>query len=127
MTAEILLVDDNAIQATTRRSILLRTGRAIVLANGASQALALLDDAGMLRSLGLVITDHCMPGMNGPEFVAQLRKRLPSVPVVVLSGFPDVESEYTGLNILFRIKPVAPDQLIALAESLLNPPLTKTA
>jgi CheY-like chemotaxis protein len=127
MTADILLVDDNAVQATTRRSILLRTGRTVAIAGGAAQALDLLEDGSLVESLGLVITDHCMPGMNGPGFVARLREILPSVPVVVLSGFPDVESEYDGLSVLFRVKPVAPDQLIALAESLLNPPLTKTA
>jgi DNA-binding NtrC family response regulator len=127
MTANILLVDDNAIQATTRRSILLRTGSPVVLAGGAEQALAMLDDAALLKSIGLVITDHCMPGMNGPEFIARLRDRLPSVPVIVLSGFLDVDSEYAGMNIVFRNKPVAPDHLIALAGSLLNHPLTKTA
>jgi DNA-binding NtrC family response regulator len=127
MTADILLVDDNAVQATTRRSILLRTGRTVALAGSAAQALHLLDDPALRNSLGLVITDHCMPGMNGPEFVERLRDMFPAVPVVVLSGFPDVESEYSGMNIVFRMKPVAPDQLIALSESLLNPPLTKTA
>lgn len=127
MTAEILIVDDNAVQAATRRSILLRTGRSVVVACKASQALDMLQDAGLQQSLGLVITDHSMPGMNGPEFVAKLRRALPQVPVVVLSGFPDVEDEYQGMNILFRMKPVAPDQLIALAESLLEPPMTRTA
>jgi CheY-like chemotaxis protein len=127
MTADILLVDDNAVQATTRRSILLRSGRTVALAGGAAQALEMLEDSALTKSLGLVITDHCMPGMNGPEFVARLRQILPSIPVVVLSGFPDVEDEYEGMKILFRIKPVAPDQLIALAESLLDPPLTRTA
>ena len=127
MTADILLVDDNAVQATTRRSILLRTGRAVAIAGGAEQALEMLEDPSLAVSVGLVITDHCMPGMNGPEFIARLRELLPSVPVVVLSGFPDVEEEYRDLNIVFRIKPVGPDQLIALAESLIDPPLTKTA
>lgn len=127
MTADILLVDDNAVQASTRRSILLRTGRTVVLASGALQALAMLDNVELLQSLALVITDHCMPGMNGPALVSRLRERRPSIPVVVLSGYPDVEAEYEGLNIVFRMKPVAPDQLIALAESLLNPPLTRTA
>lgn len=127
MTADILLVDDNAVQATTRRSILLRTGRMVAVANGAAQALGMLQDAALLKSLGLVITDHCMPGMNGPEFVSRLRQLLPSIPVIVLSGFPDVESEYEGMDIIFRMKPVAPDKLISLAESLLNPPMTRTA
>lgn len=127
MTADILLVDDNAVQATTRRSILLRTGRSVLAASNAMQALNMLEDAALLKSLGLVITDHSMPGMNGPEFVAELRERLPRIPVVVLSGFPDVEGQYEGLNVMFRMKPVAPDQLITLAESLLEPPMTRTA
>lgn len=127
MTAEILLVDDNAVQAATRRSILLRTGRSVGVCCDAAQALNMLQDPGMRNSLGLVITDHSMPGMNGPEFVAELRETLPHIPVVVLSGFPDVEDEYEGMRVMFRMKPVAPDQLIALAESLLEPPMTRTA
>lgn len=127
MTADILLVDDNAVQATTRRTILLKTGRTVAIASDAIRALEMLKDRALLDSLGLVITDHSMPGMNGPEFVADLRDRLPLVPVVVLSGFPDVESEYEGLNIQFRMKPVPPDQLIAMVQGLLEPPLTRTA
>jgi CheY-like chemotaxis protein len=127
MTADILLVDDNAIQAATRRSILLRTGRTVAVAPDAIQALAMLEDAGLRETLGLVVTDHSMPGMNGPEFVTALREQLPRVPVVVLSGFPDVEEEYEGLNIQFRMKPLPPDQLIAMVSGLLEPPLTRTA
>jgi len=127
MTADILLVDDNAVQALTRRSILLRTGRQVAVAADAEKALEMLKDAALLKSVGLVITDHSMPGMNGPEFVARLREALPAVPVVVLSGYPDVEGEYDGLNVLFRMKPLAPDQLMALAQELLKPRLTRTA
>lgn len=127
MPPTILLVDDNAIQAAARRNVLLRTGNAVALANGARKALEMLDDTALQESIGLVITDHQMPGMNGPEFVGQLREILPSVPVIVLSGYIDVEAEYDGLKIIFRAKPVAPEQLIALAKSLLDPPLTKTA
>ena len=127
MPPTILLVDDNAIQAAARRSVLLKSGNAVSLASGAANALEMLDDATLLDSIGLVITDHQMPGMNGPEFVERLRERLPAVPVIVLSGYMDVEPEYEGLNVVFRTKPVPPDKLIALASSLLDPPLTKTA
>lgn len=127
MTADILLVDDNAVQALTRKSILLRVGRQVTVASEAQQALEMLKDTTLLKSVGLVITDHSMPGMNGPEFVARLRELLPRVPVVVLSGFPDVEGEYRGLNVLFRMKPLAPEQLIAMTDELLKPRLTKTA
>ena len=127
MTAEILLVDDNAVQASTRRTILSRSGRMVAVAAGAHQALVMLEDEQLLHSINLVITDHWMPGMNGPEFVASLRRRLPVIPVLVLSGLPDAEEEYAGMDVIFRIKPLAPDQLIALVESLLDSPMGRTA
>ena len=98
-----------------------------MLANGAGKALEMLDDEALQETIGLVITDHQMPGMNGTEFVQRLRERLPAVPVIVLSGYVDVEPEYEGLKVVFRTKPIGPEHLIALASSLLNPPLTKTA
>jgi CheY-like chemotaxis protein len=127
MTAEILLVDDNAIQATTRRAILVRSGRSVVIANGAAQALQMLDDEELLCSVDLVITDHWMPGLNGPQFVEKLRERLPKIPVLVLSGLADAESEYQGMNVVFRVKPFPPDMLIALTTSILDPPISRTA
>ena len=98
-----------------------------MVAPDAIKALAMLEDAGLRETLGLVITDHLMPGMNGPEFVDTLREQFPQIAVVVLSGFPDVEEEYEGLNIQFRMKPLPPDQLIAMVSGLLEPPLTRTA
>jgi CheY-like chemotaxis protein len=127
MTAEILLVDDNAIQGTVRQTILSRQGRSVAVAQSAIQALEFLKDEELLRSIELVITDHWMPGMNGPEFITHLRQDFPKIPVLVLSGLPDAESEYEGLDVVFRVKPLAPDQLILLVESLLNEPMSRTA
>ncbi len=127
MTVEILLVDDNAIQATTRKAILERSGRSVVLATGAAQALEMLSDEELVSSLGLVITDHWMPGLNGPQFVQKLREQLPMIPVLVLSGFADAEGEYHGLNVVFRVKPFPPDMLISLTTAILDGPISRTA
>jgi DNA-binding NtrC family response regulator len=123
MNAEVLLVDDNPIQAATRQAILSLPGRAVAVAEGARQALEMLEDEQLLNSIGLVITDHWMPDINGPQFVDLLRRRLPIVPVLVLSGLPDVEAEYAGLYVIFRVKPIAPTQLMALVDSLLDEPM----
>ena len=123
MNAEVLLVDDNPIQAATRQAILSLLGRAVAVAEGARQALEMLEDEQLLNSIGLVITDHWMPDINGPQFVDLLRRRLPIVPVLVLSGLPDVEAEYAGLDVIFRVKPIAPAQLMALVDSLLDEPM----
>jgi CheY-like chemotaxis protein len=127
MLADILLVDDNCIQATTRKAILARCGGDVALACDGRQALAMLDQDGTRRPVALVVTDHLMPGMNGPEFVAALRVRFPNLPVLVLSGLADAEDEYRDLDVMFRVKPFPPDQLLALVRSLLAQPIGRTA
>jgi CheY-like chemotaxis protein len=128
MLADILLVDDNCIQGTTRKAILVRSGGDVALACDGRQALAMLDQDGTLRPVGLVVTDHLMPGMNGPEFVAALRLRFPDLPVLVLSGLAEAEDEYQDLDVMFRMKPFPPDDLLALVRSLLTTqPMGRTA
>ena len=63
---QILLVDDNPIQATTRRIILEKTGHAIKVATCGAEAVEIMSDPARMSSIGLLITDHLMPRMNGP-------------------------------------------------------------
>jgi DNA-binding response OmpR family regulator len=77
--------------------------------------------------IGLVITDHLMPVMSGPEFVAELRRRGYTIPVVVLSGLPDAQSAYEGLDVIFRPKPFDPDSLIQLVQDLLGECMRRSA
>ncbi|HEY0758354.1 MAG TPA: response regulator [Acidisarcina sp.] len=127
MTSGILLVDDNAVQADTRKTILTRAGNNVTVSGSARSALLSLQCGEFLASIGLIITDHLMPAMNGPEFVKHLRAQALTLPVLVISGLPEAESEYGGLNVIFRVKPFAPDQLIPLVRSLLDRPLSRTA
>jgi len=127
MATDILLVDDNCIQATTRKAILARSGRSVALASDGRQALDFLRESDRSHPVGLVVTDHLMPGMNGPEFVAQLRIAYPNLPVLVLSGLADAEDEYRHLDVMFRVKPFPPDQLLSLVHSVLHDPLSRTA
>jgi CheY-like chemotaxis protein len=119
MSGRILLVDDNHIQSATRREILEGCGREVCIAPQGQQALELLSDPEIGESVGLIITDHLMPVMSGPEFVRELRRRGFTVPVVVLSGFPDAETSYEGLDVIFRLKPLGPPRLIQLVRDLL--------
>ena len=63
-----------------------------------------------------------MPGMDGVEFVKQLRSFNEDLPVIVISGLPDADQEYQGLNVFFRSKPCEPDDLIDLVRTTLNDP-----
>ncbi|HEY3988003.1 MAG TPA: response regulator [Acidobacteriaceae bacterium] len=119
----ILIVDDNPIQAVTRRLILEKAHFPVFLAEDGPAALAKFE-AG---DFGMVITDHCMPGMAGPELVKRLRERSTSLPILVLSGLPEAEMEYEGMDVTFRLKPIQPEELIELSRTLLFPPYYQTA
>ena len=125
MSGQILLVDDNQIQSTTRRAILEGAGFTVNVAPNGQAALELL--ANTEADIGLIISDHMMPVMSGQEFVTELRKRGLSLPVVVLSGFPDAEAEYEGLDISWLPKPCQPENLIRRVSELTNTHLQRTA
>jgi CheY-like chemotaxis protein len=117
----VLLIDDNAIQAATRQAILKRAGYFVIAALNTVRVLEQLRRDEFPVPIGAVITDHVMPGMNGAEFVRELRKTHPALPVMVISGMEDAEYEYAGMNVRFLVKPLLPDLLLSnLSELLLQ-------
>ena len=127
MSARILLVDDNHLQSATRRAILEGAGREVCIAQQGQEALQRLSDPEISPAIGLVITDHLMPVMSGQEFVTELRRRGLTLPVIVLSGLPDADAAYQGLNVVFRLKPFDPDSLIRLVQDLLGDCMRRSA
>ncbi len=95
-------------------------GFEVCIATTAETAHALLRSEGVGSSIGVIVTDHILPGASGAEFVRQLRRINAEVPVIVITGLPEVESEYAGLNVIFRQKPCPPPELIALVRESLN-------
>jgi CheY-like chemotaxis protein len=127
MNSSILLVDDNAVQATTRKAILERTGRPVLVASDGQAAIDLLSGFERSRDIALIVTDHLMPRMNGPELVSVVRERGLAIPIIVLSGHPEAESAYQNLGVVFRLKPFPPDSLIQLTHELLCHRMPRTA
>jgi CheY-like chemotaxis protein len=120
MTANLLLIDDNAVQAATRQTILRRAGYFVTAALNPARALEQLRDHEFPAPIQLVITDHLMPGMCGSEFVRRLRRTHPSLPVLVISGLVEAEQEYSALNVTFRMKPLLPQYLLETVRGLVN-------
>jgi CheY-like chemotaxis protein len=119
---QVLLLDDNPIQLTVRELVLRKAAIEAHVATTGHAALALLrSDAGR-QKIGAVITDHLMPGMDGVEFVRQLRSFNSELPVIVISGLPDADQDYKGLNVVFRMKPCEPEDLIELVRGTLDGP-----
>jgi DNA-binding NtrC family response regulator len=112
MTANLLLIDDNAVQAATRQTILRRAGYFVIAALNPARALEQFQRGEFPAEINLVITDHLMPGMSGSQFVRTLRRTHPKLPVLVISGLEEAEQEYKGLDVTFRMKPLLPDRLL---------------
>jgi len=85
----ILSIDDSLSVRKANRKIIEDLGFTSVLAGGGNEALKLLNESERLPDL--IITDLEMPGMDGFEFIAALKKsdRLSEIPVVVLSTKTD--------------------------------------
>jgi DNA-binding response OmpR family regulator len=117
---QALLLDDNIAQLTVRELVLRNAAISSHVATKAQSALALLRSETGQAKIGVVITDHMMPDMDGVEFVRQLRSFNQEVPVIVISGLPDADTEYTGLDVIFRMKPCDPEDLISLVRNALK-------
>ncbi|HET9183033.1 MAG TPA: response regulator [Candidatus Angelobacter sp.] len=117
---QVLLLDDNPAQLLVRELVLRKGGVETHVATNSQSALAFLRSAPGQEKIGVVVTDHIMPGMDGAEFVRQLRSFNPDIPVIVISGMAEAEQEYADLSVIFRTKPCEPEDLIALVRSTLS-------
>jgi CheY-like chemotaxis protein len=73
------------------------------------------------RQLDVAIVDRGLPDRDGLEVVAELRTQLPSLPVIVASGYadlPDHESLRNDVHIRFMSKPYDVDALTTALRAL---------
>ena len=120
MQHTVLLIDDNAVQAATRQTILKRAGYFVIPVLNPVRALEQFRNNEFPDDVDLIITDHLMPGMTGAEFVRELRKTHPNLPVMVISGLDEAEAEYEGMNVTFRLKPLLPEVLLQSVDQLIR-------
>ncbi|MFM2295624.1 MAG: hypothetical protein RLZZ350_2037 [Verrucomicrobiota bacterium] len=84
--SSILVVEDNPIALKTLATLLNALGAKTVReAESAEQAMEFLKT----ESFSVILTDYRLGGMNGVQFIEQLRNAGNQTPVIVLSGAPD--------------------------------------
>jgi PAS domain S-box-containing protein len=104
VNARILLVEDNAQVADVTAQMLRAMGFAVELVDRARKALERLEQGG--TGIHLMLTDVVLPdGLNGIELAARVRARLPSLPIIVISGYNEVAVP-EGLSFPVLRKPV---------------------
>ena len=117
----ILLVDDEHAVLDAMGQILHNLGYQVISRPDAESALSVIREG---SNIDLVLTDYRLSGLKGIEFIAALRRTLPSTPVIILTGDCSVEVYIKALSLgVFDClnKPVTMKDLDRVLKSALEP------
>ena len=91
----VLLVDDEVPFVETMTKRLTKRNLRVIMAFSGQEALEKLDKN---RHLDVVILDVKMPGIDGIETLARIKKAFPITEVIMLTGHATVESAIEGMK-----------------------------
>ena len=114
MLHKILVVDDEEEVRKTIRLQLKGTGLEVVEAEDGKKAIEVLD-AENVTIVDAILCDVRMPNINGVEAIAYFRREYPHIPVIVLTGYPDVKLAVDFMKqgvVEYLVKPVEKDKLV---------------
>ena len=106
----VLVIDDDDGVARGLSRLLGGFGCQARLASGGIDGLAQVAQA----VPDLILLDLVMPEMNGPEFLAELRRVHPELPVAIVTGYPDSELMIEATRyapVMLLAKPIEPELL----------------
>ncbi len=93
-TPNILVVDDTEAICSALRDMLTMAGYSVRTAPSGERALQIMENAAM----DLVITDLRMSGMSGLDLLKKVKERSPLLPVIILTGFGDMDSVIAAMR-----------------------------
>jgi two-component system chemotaxis response regulator CheY len=112
----VLVVDDEADVRKSVRLTLVKAGYDVVEAEDGEKAIQTIRSGDNPLMVDCILTDIHMPKINGVEAIAFFRTQFPKVPVLVLTGQPDL----AGASQLYKqgmkdylVKPIEPEKLVA--------------
>ena len=116
----ILVVDDEASIRKSLRICLSQAGYHVIEAGDGQEAITALDSGDNALMVDAIICDIRMPRIDGTDAIRHFRAQYPSIPVIVLTGFPDVELAIAMMKVGVKdylLKPVTKDNLLRVIKS----------
>ncbi|MCL6584084.1 MAG: response regulator [bacterium] len=116
MGHKILLIDDDANILRMLSSVFRFEGYSVITAEGGRKGLEILY---FDQEIEVVICDIKMPQMDGEKVLEQIRSRYPLIPVIMLTGFLELE---TAVSVMrqgafdYVTKPVNNEKLLEVVE-----------
>ena len=101
-----MVEDDRAIRYLFTE-VLRNSGYTVIPCEDGAQGLEVARDR--IDEIDAVVTDSKMPGLSGPELIAQIRELRPTMPILVISGH--LESRPADPATRYLSKPLSPEGL----------------
>jgi PAS domain S-box-containing protein len=114
-SGHILVIDDDDDALANLRDILELNDYRVEVAATASEALNRTD----WSTLSAIVLDRCLPDASADELLPKLRQLAPEVPVIVVTGYADIEGALAALRqgaADYILKPLNPNALLASLE-----------
>jgi DNA-binding NtrC family response regulator len=112
--ANILIVDDEEVVRLSHLRSLESTNCNARAARDGRQALEAMEE----HPFDVVLLDLRMPGLDGMYVLETIKQRWPDSEVVVITGYPSIESAKQAVRLGafdYLAKPVAPDEVVKAA------------
>ena len=109
---QVLIVDDEKRLAAALAQLIIEEKNLVDVVYDGKDGL----DYALSGIYDVIVLDVMLPGMNGFEIVAEMRKRKITTPVIMLSALDAVNDKIKGLNSGaddYMTKPFAPEELLA--------------
>ncbi|WP_428027727.1 response regulator [Altererythrobacter sp.] len=106
----VLLVEDEDMVRAVAERALSRAGYSVTCCSDGEEGLAEIENGG---EFDLVVSDVVMPGMDGPAMARGIRKLLPDLPVLFMSGYAEeqLRKDIDIPNMHFLAKPFSVQQI----------------
>ncbi len=118
ISGKILIIDDELILRQTLARILQSAGFEVTTAENGEQGLAFLETT----IFDLIYLDIRMPGLTGPEVLKLVHASHPTIPVVLFTAQPDINSAVDALRsgaTDYLLKPLRPELIIERTKTIL--------
>ena len=113
----VLVVDDEPSIRKLVNLSLTKAGYEVVEAQDGEQAIKVLNSDDNPLMVDTILCDIRMPKVNGIEAIAYFRAQYPTVPIVVMTGYPDVDLAVSLMKqgvLDYLVKPVSKDELLTV-------------
>jgi len=118
MKARILVIDDDAVACEFLQEVLLRDGYDV---SAFTSALTALEQN--LSAYDLLMSDIRMPGMDGLQFLSEVQKKWPNLPVILMTAYGSLETTMEAISLGawdYISKPFSPEDCRALVKKVLE-------